>query len=387
MMTRRDMGSRMARGNRTRRLMIAVTVVVLCVAISFTASPQQRRRSINVYFNHSISREHAESRRNFANGEADLQAVIISRIDAAKSTIDLAVHEFNLVQIANALTRAKDRGVQVRCIVENNYTEPGFRPLSDEDYGELSEAKRTEYDAERAELDVNGDDTLDETEIRASIPMVAVLDTLEKYEVPCIDYTENASRGSDLMHNKFAIFDAEDRKNAWVLTGSTNWTQSGIGGDLDEAGNRVTHGNANNLVEVQSRDLAGIHLDQFQHMWGDGPGGRGGFEIRCEEDLQRPTEGGGRTRSGRGPVLAPLEDCRLRPYSERLHSPGHPAVSKLHPHGPIFLQCPGAGRCDQGEVGHDRWLRCPGSLRFDFRLKKLFRDPGYDTSRFARVRS
>ncbi len=285
----------MIKGQLMRRLMIAVTVVVLCVSMSYTASPQQRRGPINVYFNHSISREHVEPRRNVANGEANLQAVIISRIEAARSTIDLAVHEFNLVRIASALKRAKDRGVEVRCIFENNYTEPSFRLLSDEEYGGLSESKKNEYDRQLAELDVNGDDTVDETEIRASIPMVAVLDTLERYQIPWIDDTEDGSRGSGLMHNKFAIFDAGNRRNAWVLTGSTNWTQSGIVGDLDEGGNRVTEGNANNLVEVQSRDLAGIYLDHFQQMWGDGPGGQGDskFGVKKAPSVRQTVNVGG----------------------------------------------------------------------------------------------
>jgi phosphatidylserine/phosphatidylglycerophosphate/cardiolipin synthase-like enzyme len=83
--------------------------------------------------------------------------------------------------------------------------------------------------------------------------------------VPLLDDTEDGSSGSGLMHHKFVVVD--DRS---VITGSANFTSSGLHGD---AGKPRTRGNVNHLLRIDSPALAAVFRREFERMWGDGPGG------------------------------------------------------------------------------------------------------------------
>ena len=80
-----------------------------------------------------------------------------------------------------------------------------------------------------------------------------------------IDDTEDGSKGSGLMHHKFVVIDRR-----LVLTGSANFTSTGIHGD---AGAPRTRGNINHLLRFDSPELAAVFAAEFTRMWGDGPGG------------------------------------------------------------------------------------------------------------------
>jgi len=96
---------------------------------------------------------------------------LIALINGAQSTIDLAVFEFNLQQVADALIAAHNRGVQVRVVYDDEHTE---------------------------------DDPQMEQLIDAGIPAVP-------------------DERSAFMHNKFWVFDSQV-----VWTGSTNITENGF---------------------------------------------------------------------------------------------------------------------------------------------------------------
>ncbi len=68
------------------------------------------------------------------------------------------------------------------------------------------------------------------------------------------------------MHHKFMIID-----NKKVVTGSANFTLSGIHGDFN---NLETRGNANNLLVINNDNLAKIFTEEFNYLWGDGLGGK-----------------------------------------------------------------------------------------------------------------
>lgn len=100
-----------------------------------------------------------------------LDTNLIALIDGAQSTIDLAVFEFNLQQVADALIAAHNRGVRVRVVHDDEHTE---------------------------------DDPQIEQLIEAGIPAVP-------------------DERSAFMHNKFYVFDS-----SIVWTGSTNITENGF---------------------------------------------------------------------------------------------------------------------------------------------------------------
>ncbi len=129
---------------------------------------------------------------------------LISLINAAQTSIHIAAFEFDLEEVADALVAARDRGVEVEWVTDDEH---GIE--EDEDEGNDLFARM-----EKAGIGVKDDDR------RA------------------------------LMHNKFWIFDG---KVVW--TGSTNITHNG------------TLRNNNNVIVVNSNELAAIYEREFQEMW------------------------------------------------------------------------------------------------------------------------
>lgn len=136
---------------------------------------------------------------------------LIGYIDGAKKTIHIASFETDLNDVANALIRAHQRGVDVRWITDDEF---GIEADEKEGHGQFA--------------------------------------MLQKAGIEVID----DQRGG-LMHNKFWIFDSET-----VWTGSTNVT---INGMFEQN---------NNVIVIKSPELAAIYEKQFEEMWGGEFGAR-----------------------------------------------------------------------------------------------------------------
>jgi phosphatidylserine/phosphatidylglycerophosphate/cardiolipin synthase-like enzyme len=80
--------------------------------------------NIQVYFNHSGAAAYTEPYRQQYRLGDNLEQVVIEAIAAAQTSIDLAVHELNLPQVAMALSQKHQAGVKVRVLVENTYRQP-----------------------------------------------------------------------------------------------------------------------------------------------------------------------------------------------------------------------------------------------------------------------
>ena len=129
---------------------------------------------------------------------------LIEKINAAQTSIHIASFEFDLTPVADALIAAKQRGVDVRWVTDDEH---GLEADGEPGHGQFAML-------ERAGIEVRSD-------------------------------TRSA-----LMHNKFWIFD-----NQIVWTGSTNITESGI------------FKQDNNTIVIQSAPLAAIYEREFQEMW------------------------------------------------------------------------------------------------------------------------
>ncbi|WP_232365148.1 phospholipase D-like domain-containing protein [Salinimonas marina] len=169
---------------------------------------------IQVYFNAQV---------NSPAVQANLETKIVDFINQSQHTLDVAVYDLDLPGIANAIVNAKQRGVAVRVITDND-----------------------NVGAENAEA----------------------YSILSDGGVAYIDDTADSSAGSGLQHNKLVVVDGR-----YVLAGSTNFTQSGIHGDLDSQGNLISDGNDNHILIIDSLELAAEVTTQMDLMWGDGPGG------------------------------------------------------------------------------------------------------------------
>jgi phosphatidylserine/phosphatidylglycerophosphate/cardiolipin synthase-like enzyme len=139
-----------------------------------------------------------------ANWQGSIEGRLIEKINAAQSSIHIASFEFDLTPVAEALIAARQRGVDVRWVTDD---ESGLEADEEPDRGQFAMLQE-------AGIEVRSD-------------------------------TRSA-----LMHNKFWIFDGQI-----VWTGSTNITENGI---FDQD---------NNTIVIQSPELAAIYETEFQEMW------------------------------------------------------------------------------------------------------------------------
>src|SRR5689334_3862063 len=130
---------------------------------------------------------------------------LIQLIDQAQTSIHIASFEFNLTPVAQALIAAKNRGVDVKWVADD---ENGL-----------------EYDTQPG---------------RGQFVLMAAAG---------IELKDDAGR-SALMHNKFWIFDGQI-----VWTGSTNITVNGI------------FKQNNNVLVIHSPEIAFIFEREFQELW------------------------------------------------------------------------------------------------------------------------
>ena len=223
--------------------------------------PQDER--IQVYFNHNQAKgaNYTDPYREITRSGDNLEAIIIENIQAATRTIDVAVQEFRLPKIAQALVQKKASGVKVRVILENNYRRP-WSDYSQAEISQLTQRDKASYDEAFQLLDRDNDGNLSQAEINQRDALVI----LENAGIPILDDTADGSKGSGLMHHKFITIDQQK-----VIVSSANFTLSGIHGDFS---NPDTRGNANNLVTITSPELASIFREEFELMWGDGVGGK-----------------------------------------------------------------------------------------------------------------
>ncbi len=181
-------------------------------AIFSSASPVGSSGIMDVYFNHSVDT-------SVSLGEnaqvVNIAQKLINQINEANYSIDLALYSLSGTvgaNIANALIAAKNRGVKVRVIGEQD--NQGTAPWS----------------------------------------------TLKNNGIPVIgDGFDAVNKGNGLMHNKFGVFDFRDTSSFlddWIWTGSWNATDPGNNND------------AQNVIEIQDKSLAQAYTMEFNEMWG-----------------------------------------------------------------------------------------------------------------------
>ncbi len=216
---------------------------------------------IQVYTNHEPASSYTEPYRQVTREGDNLEQVIVDAIASARSTVDVAVQEFRLPGIAQALADRQKAGVRVRLILENTYARP-LSSFTTEELNRMEKRDRDRAEETRRIIDQNGDGQLTQDEINSRDALIV----LDRANVPRIDDTADGSSGSNLMHHKFVVVDGQT-----MIVTSANFTTSDVHGDFKSPHSR---GNANNLLKIQSPALATIFTEEFNLMWGDGPGGK-----------------------------------------------------------------------------------------------------------------
>src|SRR5215213_1249369 len=175
-------------------IIITATVPVVNVPTSVNASGAWWE----VYFTDPVNVNNPD------DWQSSIEGRLVEKINAAQTSIHIASFEFNLTPVAEALIAAKQRGVDVRWVTDD---ENGLEADEEPDHGQFAMLQN-------AGIEVRSD-------------------------------TRSA-----LMHNKFWIFDGQI-----LWTGSTNITLNGV------------FKQDNNTVVIQSPELATIYEREFQEMW------------------------------------------------------------------------------------------------------------------------
>ncbi len=252
-----------------------ITYFVLCGAIAvacvflilwlqpragkIAALPQHPQ--IQVYFNHNPAASYTDPYRKIKRSGDNLEQIVIDNINQAKVSVDIAVQELRLPNIARALIDRKQAGIKVRLILENKYSRAWHEYSSVELEKFNGRESERYFDFQRfADSDGNGKLSEPELDQYDAVRMV------KKAELNWLDDTADGSKGSGLMHHKFVVID-----NRLVLLGSANFTLSDLHGDFVTP-NSI--GNNNNLVKIDNKEVANAFTKEFNLMWGDGPGGK-----------------------------------------------------------------------------------------------------------------
>ena len=197
--------------------------------------------AVKVYFNHNQVAKYEDPYRHFSRKGDNLEQQIIDAINNAQSTVNVAVMEFRLPKVAQALIRKHETGVKVRLLIDNqynktlaDYTPEEIARMNRHDKLAFEELKRYPADA-LAVLRDSGIEIRDDT-------------------------SGGATKGSGLMHHKFVVVDGKT-----TIISSGNFTTSDLHGDFNSLESR---GNANNMVVVpDNAQLADAFTSEFNYMW------------------------------------------------------------------------------------------------------------------------
>ncbi|QLE54707.1 DUF655 domain-containing protein [Nostoc sp. TCL26-01] len=230
---------------------------------------------VKVYFNHSPSSEYRELYRQQTRLGDNLEQEIIDVISQAKSSVDIAVQELRLPKIAQALRDKQKAGVKVRVILENTYSRP-WSSLTANEVKKLTPREKQRYQEFFKFMDMNRDHQLSPEEIQQTDALII----LQNAKIPWIDDQADGSAGSQLMHHKFVVVD-----NRFVIITSANLTLSDTSGDFTNA---TSLGNANNLLQIDSPEVATLFTEEFNIMWGDGMGGKTDSKFGVNKPIRPP---------------------------------------------------------------------------------------------------
>lgn len=164
---------------------------------------------IRVYFNTPVDTAFATPGNKAAYLYHTLDDTLISYINRANHTLDIAVYQFSqgsgMSDIAAALNAANSRGVRIRFIYDGKDNASTSMGLLNSGIATLASPSTSSY---------------------------------------------------NIMHNKFMVIDAGYAADATVWTGSTNWTES------------MFDRSTNNAVVIQDQAVAQAYVAQFEMMWG-----------------------------------------------------------------------------------------------------------------------
>lgn len=243
---------------RLTRLVYCCLLLAACSKDTDKINSLPQDEFIQAYFNHreTQTQTYIDPYRQIERIGDNLEAIILKDIATAQSSIDLAVYEFNLPLIAQALAKKQLEGVKVRIVLDNDYSH-SLTEFSSAQINNLNQRDRQKYEQLFQLIDLDQDRQLSSTEIAQR----DALTIIKQAGIEVIDDTADGSKGSGLMHHKFMVIDHKR-----VIAGSSNYTLSDIHGDFEHPD---TKGNVNHLLRINNAQVANLFSEEFNYMWGD----------------------------------------------------------------------------------------------------------------------
>jgi len=175
---------------------------------AFSSASDESSGEIQVYFTRSVEPRFANGEQ--AKGNTDLSQILIEQINRTNFSLDACYYSLTHAEIADAILRAKNRGVSVRLIYESE----------------------------------NKSD---------------LVQNLAGGGIPVINDEYGANSGNGAMHDKFIVGDYRDHTTGgddWLWTGSANATYTG------------SRSNAENVLLIHDEALCAAYTAEFNEMWG-----------------------------------------------------------------------------------------------------------------------
>jgi len=91
------------------------------IALLFILTSTQGWASVRAYFNHNQNKSYIDPYRGITRSGDNLEQVLIDEVNKAKKSIFIAVQEFRLPLLAQALKKKKASGIDIRVVLENDY--------------------------------------------------------------------------------------------------------------------------------------------------------------------------------------------------------------------------------------------------------------------------
>jgi phosphatidylserine/phosphatidylglycerophosphate/cardiolipin synthase-like enzyme len=243
---------------KKNKILLLTCLYLFCSSCSTTAlflpyqaDQLQLPNGIDIRFNQLKQRSYKSPITGKQRAGDDLENFIIEHINRAEKEILIAVQEFSLPKIANALIAKHRQGIIIKVIIENNYAQP----WSTSHAAGLPGHQQQRILQLSALADLNRDGVLSADE-RHNGDAIALLNTAG---VALKNDTADGSKGSGLMHHKFIVVDGKQ-----VIFGSANFSSSDLHGDANAPN---TRGNANHLFAVKSIAFANIFKTEFEKLW------------------------------------------------------------------------------------------------------------------------
>ncbi len=164
------------------------------------APPSISAPDIEILFNRSIDASFSDGSAPLAYGSSAIETDLIQRLDQVSSTLDIAMYNTSRSNIAQAISRAVQRGVTVRYIAE----------------------------ASTSNSAIDG----------------------------ALNFPVYFRDGDGIMHNKFVIADADIPQQAWLWTGSTNFSSNQLSSD------------PNHAYIIHDQAIAKSYRKEFEEIWG-----------------------------------------------------------------------------------------------------------------------